>query len=120
MELPAREYKLIETFKIKYDSEILNPYELKYHIRHVSKSNPLYFKYITLVPNIETEIEINNIGRWLFGVKGYKGHYGQKVDIENETIIISIPNEINCINIIQTALTILVNNSVIKSFEKIN
>jgi len=120
IKLKARDL-LVKCFKVKYDDKkLLSPYELKFIIRRIARLNSLYFEHVTLVPDIETEIEINNLGKWLFGVKGYMGHYKQNINENKKEIEIYIPKEQNAFNLIHSSLKYLKEKEVLKLIEIIS
>ena len=92
IETRISQFRFIEIAKVKI-AKNFNPFELKYALRQACREacNGLYFKSIELTIPIETEVEVKNFGRWLFGVKGFMGHYKQKV-LEDNVVEIYIPD----------------------------
>ena len=108
MLLPARERELIEVAKVK--TKHLSPYDFKFEVRAVARDIPEYFLEIRTFPEVRGEangqaIEINTLGRWLFGTPGYAGHYRQR--IEGDTVVILVPPVDEAVELIKKALHIL-------------
>lgn len=94
-----------ESFGIKFEFELdhkrIYPDTLKKKVRQACKNyhGAAYFKKIVLDnPNAKGQadngdpIEINNVGKWVFGTPGFGGHYRQ--DISDKTkLVIWIPKE---------------------------
>lgn len=70
-------------------------YSLKQVIREKAKRNPLYHTPIEITPPVTGDegVAINTLGRWLFGVPGYRGQITVRGGRE-DAIEIEVPSEI--------------------------
>ena len=90
--VPSFEFRRVAVVRTKN----INPYKLKFAIRSVAREFNEYFLPIeTDIPvsgrtDTGEKIPINTLGKWLFGVPGYMGHYRQEV--EGDLVSIWIPN----------------------------
>ena len=95
----------------------INPYELKFALRQVCRENcPQYFMSVDL-PLQDLEIPVNNLGRWLFGVKGFKGHYKQL--IQDDSIEIWLPNVDKAVDLVKCGLEILKAQGIIEKITEV-
>lgn len=118
MEVPIRVFVLKKAFLVEFHE---NPYELKYSIRNIARQEltDLYFEPVNIHAQIETEVPVDNFGKWLFGVKGFKGHYEQQI-VDNNLIVIKLPVEIpEAVTIIEESLKILKSLKIIKDYQRI-
>lgn len=112
IKLPARISSFTFRNVAKVKVENINPLELKYAIRQACRENcPEYFEAVELDPKLETEVDVSNLGRWVFGVKGFAGHYKQKM-IDSNTVEIFVPDIELVIYMIKCGLQILKINGI--------
>lgn len=77
--LPARG-NIINSIVLKFNKKNIYEYNLKYVIRNIAKRFPEYFAPIEIEPLVYgmtdsgEKIEINTLGRWIFGVPGFAGN----------------------------------------------
>jgi len=103
-------------FKVELNNNI-PPVELKFALRAAARDKSLYFSPIPETITVENDgkkIEINTLGRWLFGTPGFAGHYRQQFD--GNTVIVSLPEYEPAIKLIRAALEILKTQGVVKEY----
>ena len=123
MEIKQIRMSLEPTFRVKLSNQ-LQYTELKFAVRSTSKENPLYFEPVDISNkmreiNIEPEVEINNFGRWLFGVKGFAGHWKNTPTDENGWVEIFLPNVKEAKELIKNSLEILKTQGLIKEIKTV-
>jgi len=101
------------TFKVKL-SDHLPFHELKYAVRNTARMFDLYFEPVSI--NVESEVEVNNFGKWLFGVKGFAGHWKNSPADDNGYVIISLPELKEARELVRKALDILRVQGVVEEF----
>jgi len=104
MKVPARSWvkELVMVVRVKG----INPYELKDYIREEAKKLPDYQRPIKAYLGEEEvplygcddngePIPVNTLGRWIFGVPGYRGHYSQQIVYKqgNDVVAVYVPRE---------------------------
>ena len=68
--------RLLVSKEMPYEFNINLGHDLKYKLRHVARNFPhIYHRKVTFPtkPNLSKELGMT-VGRWLFGIPGYKGH----------------------------------------------
>lgn len=90
--LPARISVLNYKYKIEVrDCPLLeDPYHVKLYIRQLAKIMPIYHTPVSV--DVDNDIPVNTLGRWLFGVPGYMGHYAQRVYDDHVEILLPSVN----------------------------
>lgn len=78
---------------------------IRWSLRERAKASPIYHNKITSAVDGYIEIDgemgikvkvipINNIGKYLFGVPGFKSHIAYETPDENDVVIVKVPTEI--------------------------
>ncbi len=117
MNLPSIRMFLVPMFKVKISSR-LSYTELKFAVRNAARLNYLYFEPVDV--GIETNVEVNNFGRWLFGVKGFAGHWKNTPADENGWVTVSLPDLQEAKELVGKALEILKTQGVVAEVRWIN
>ena len=95
--LPLREFRKEIAAEVK-SSEL----PVKFLIREKAKENPAYHKRIKLEhPYMDLEEKLT-LGRWVFGIPGYAGHYAESV--EDGKVLIWLPPIKEVFELVQKAL----------------
>ena len=104
MEIRQIRMPLLAIFKVRLSDKL--PFtELKFAVRNVARDNPLYFEPVKI--DIKTDVDVSNFGRWLFGVKGFAGHWKNTPADENRMVTILLPDLEEARELVEKALEIL-------------
>ena len=110
---------LVPAFRVKL-SPNLPFHELKFAVRNVARENSLYFKPIEFDSfEWDGEVDLSNFGRWLFGVKGFAGHWKNTPADENGWVEISLPNLEDAKELVKGALNVLKTQGVVEEVEAV-
>jgi len=99
MIVPARSFEkqLVMVVRVKG----ISPYELKDYVRQEAKELPDYQRPIKAMHGgVEIQlhgqsdsgepIPVNTLGRWVFGVPGYRGHYSQQIIFKQGEDVVAV------------------------------
>ena len=104
MEIKQIRMPLTPTFRVRVSDKL--PFtELKFAVRNAARDNPLYFEPIKI--DVKTDVEVSNFGRWLFGVKGFAGHWRNTPADENGMVTVQLPDLEEARKLVGKALEIL-------------
>lgn len=117
IKVETRIFKLKDIFEVEINPQKISIHELKFAVRNTAKNNPIYFTPVKLSIPVETEVKVNNFGRWLFGVKGFKGHW-QTFPVAEDKAIIRLPEIQEAIDLIEEVLKCLKKQGIIKCYLK--
>ena len=76
--VPVTRYTLGVALEVPISED---PYEVKVRLRDMARrvTPHIYFASVNVEGLEGRDVEVNNLGRWLFGIPGYKGHYTQRI-----------------------------------------
>ena len=104
MEIKQVRMPLVPTFKVKLSNNISFT-ELKFAVRNAARDNSLYFKSIEFDSfEWDGDVDLSNFGRWLFGVKGFAGHWKNTPADEDGWVEVRLPDLQEARELIQKAL----------------
>ena len=110
---------LVPAFKVKL-SPNMPFHELKFAVRNMARENPLYFEPIEFDSfEWNGEVDLSNFGRWLFGIKGFAGHWKNTPTDENGWMEIKLPDLMEAKELVEGALKVLKTQGVIREVENI-
>ena len=114
MEITQIRMQLLPIFRVKLSDRL--PFtELKFAVRNVARDNPLYFTPIEFDSfEWDGEVDLSNFGRWLFGIKGFAGHWKNSPPDGDGWVEISLPDMEKAKKLIESSLKVLKREGLIK------
>ncbi len=118
MKITQIRMQLLPIFRVKLSDRL--PFtELKFAVRNVARDNPLYFTPIEFDSfEWDGEVDLSNFGRWLFGIKGFAGHWKNTPADDEGWVDIYLPNIQEAVELIEFALNTLKSQGVILDYKK--
>ncbi len=106
----------IPAFRVKL-SDKLSFSELKFAVRNAARDSSLYFEPIEFDSfEWDGEVDLSNFGRWLFGIKGFAGHWKNTPADEEGWVEIYLPDLKEAREVVKYALEVLKTQGLIEEF----
>lgn len=116
MKIEKIRQQLVPTFRVKL-SNGLSFSELKFAVRNAARDRALYFEPIEFDSfEWDGEVDLSNFGRWLFGIKGFAGHWKNTPADEEGWVEIYLPDMKEAKEVVKYALEILRTQGLVEEF----